>query len=591
VTGIFLRHIQQSLKHRLIIIADMPANRKLRSRILPFLLLALIVPLLNVPASAQVYAGKPKLIVIVIIDQFRGDYLNRFHDQFKGRGFRLFTDEGAWFTNCYYDYANTKTAPGHATLGTGAYTDGHGIETNDWWDTSRSTTHKVSSVEDERYHLVDVPASSIPANQPNAATSALKYLVGSSPLNLRASTLGDELRLATQGRARVFGVSLKDRAAILPAGQSANAAYWLETSSGQFTTSTYYMDHLPEWARAFNASGRRDQAAREALVEGTTQFFEQVGRMPAANSYELDFAKALIQGEKLGQDGVTDELTVSLSANDLEGHTFGPDSPQEKQMVLSLDHDLDTFFAWLDQTIGLKNVWLALSADHGVAPVPSEASQLGISAVAVDMDAVYADVNAKLNARFSPNSDTQYLMPDPDLPYITLNKEAFEKAKVDEKTAEDAVAALLPEAVAASAPQSHTRLPAQHRLPPTPRLQAVYTRMQLADAQLPPTEWGRRIGHSYADHGNWFVMAMLDAYQIQGSSAGGTTHYSPWSYDRHVPLAFYGAPFAPGEYRQRVAPVDMAATFASLAGVNQPSAAVGRVLTEALKPATSTAIH
>jgi predicted AlkP superfamily pyrophosphatase or phosphodiesterase len=539
---------------------------------------------------AQVYSGKPKLIVVVVIDQFRGDYLNRFHDEFKGRGFRLFTDEGAWFTNCYYDYANTKTAPGHATIGTGAYSDGHGIESNEWWDVSRSETRPVSSVEDERYQLVDVPSGVIPANLPNAQPGALKYLIGSSPRNLRATTLGDELRLATQGKARVFGVSLKDRASILPSGQSANAAYWLEPSSGQFTTSTYYMEHLPEWARAFNAGGRRAQAAREALVEGTDQFYEQVGRMPAANSYELDFAKALVLGEKLGQNGVTDEITISLSANDIEGHIFGPDSPQEKRMVISLDANLDSFFSWLDQTVGLKNVWLALSADHGIAPVPGEAAQLGISAAAVDTNAAYATLNEKLNARFSPGAGTQYLMPVPDPPYITLNERAFEKAHVDEKTAEDAVAALLPGAIAATGPRTPAEIPVQRRLPPAPRAQAVYTRLQLANGDLPPTEWGRRIGHSYADHGNWFVMAVFDAYQIPASGAGGTTHFSPWSYDRHVPLAFYGAPFAQGEYRDRVAPVDLAATLASLAGVNQPSASVGRVLTEALRPAP-TAIH
>ncbi len=289
--------------------------------------LAVVVLLFPSFLSAQVYSGKPKLIVIVIIDQFRGDYLNRFHDEFKGRGFRLFTDEGAWFTNCYYDYANTKTAPGHATLGTGAYSDGHGIDTNEWWDVSRSETHAVSSVEDERYQMVDVPDNVIPANLPNAQPGAFKYLIGSSPRNLRATTLGDELRLATQGKARVFGISLKDRAAILPSGQSANAAYWLEPSSGQFTTSTYYMEHLPEWVHAFNAGPRRQQAAHDALADGTDQFFEQVGHMPAANSYELDFAQALIQNEHLGQNGVTDEITISLSANDIEGHTFGPDSP------------------------------------------------------------------------------------------------------------------------------------------------------------------------------------------------------------------------------------------------------------------------
>jgi predicted AlkP superfamily pyrophosphatase or phosphodiesterase len=535
-------------------------------------------------AEAQVYAGRPKLIVIVVIDQFRGDYLNRYRTDFKGRGFRLFMDEGAWFTDCYYDYANTKTAPGHATIGTGAYTDGHGIEANEWWDASRSDTAKVSSVEDERYQLVDLPAASVPATAPGAPPNAATFVVGASPRNLRATTLGDELRLATQGRSKVYGISLKDRAAILPAGQSANGAFWIDNASGQFTTSTYYMEHLPEWAGAFNSSGRIAQAAREAMVEGTTEFYDLVGRTPAANSYQLDFAKALIAGEKLGQGGTTDLVVISLSANDILGHQFGPDSDFERQMVLSLDHDLDSFFAWLDKSIGLKNVWLALSADHGIAPVPGEAARLGINSAAVNLQAVYTAINARLNARYSPQAKADYLMPGPDLPYVVLNRHAFQRAGLDEKAAEETVAAMLPEEVAALAPKPNEDLPLQHRLPPTPQVAGVYTRLELAHGQLPPSEWGRLLAHSYAEHGNWFVMLFLSAYQLEGASAFmGTTHFSPWSYDRHVPLAFYGAPFAPGEYHERVAPVDMAVTFASLAGVNQPSAAVGRVLTEALK--------
>ncbi len=540
-----------------------------------------------VAARAQAYVGKPKLIVIVVIDQFRGDYLNRWRDEFKGRGFNLFMKDGAWFTDCYYEYANTKTAPGHSTIGTGAYSNGHGIETNDWWDASRSDEHKVSSVEDERYQLVDLPAGSIPANQPGAPATAAKFLIGSSPRNLRATTVGDELRLATQGKAKVFGVSLKDRASILPAGQSANGAYWIDQASGQFTTSTYYMEHLPAWATAFNTGGRREQAEKEALVEGTTQFYELVGRTPAANSYELDFAKALITGENLGQRGVTDLVTVSLSANDIQGHQFGPDSDSEHEMTLSLDHDLDGFFSWLDKTVGLDNVWLALTADHGIAPIPAEAAKLGINATAVDMEKVYEGINAKLNTRYSPGAKLAYLMPGPDLPYIVLNKKAFAKAHIDEKDAEDAVAAVLPAEVAALAPKvDDASLPVQHRLPPAPRVQDVYTRLQLAHGEYPSDEFGRILAHSYTEHGNWFVMMVLDAYQMEGASSNaGTTHFAPWSYDRHVPLAFYGAPFAPGEYHELVAPVDLAVTFASLAGVNRPSAAVGRVLTEAIKPA------
>jgi arylsulfatase A-like enzyme len=548
----------------------------------PAVLLALFLPL---AAPAQAYVGKPKLIVVVVIDQFRGDYLERDRAEFKGRGFRLFMDQGAYFTDCYYDYANTKTAPGHATIGTGAYTDGHGIETNEWWDAARSWDHKVSSVEDERYQLVDLPAASIPANQPGAPGDALKYVIGSSPRNLRATTFGDELRLATKGRARVYGVSLKDRAAILPAGQSANGAFWIDNSSGQFTTSTYYMEHLPEWARAFNASGRVNEAAREAKVEGATKFFELVGRTPAANRYELDFARALIAGEKLGQNGVTDLLLVSLSPNDIQGHQFGPDSDSEEQMILSLDRDLDSFYSWLDQTVGLQNVWLALTADHGIAPIPKQAAKLGIHSALVNSKTLLAKVNADLNARFSPGKQEKYLLPGADLPYIVLDRRVFEKAGITEAAAEDALAALLPPAVAAQAPQPDGPLPLQHRLPPAPQVAGVYTRLQLANGQLPPSEMGRMLAHSYAEHGNWYVMMILDAYQMAGSPDwGGTTHFSPWSYDRHVPLAFYGAPFVPGEYHGRVAPVDLASTLSSLAGINQPSAAVGRVLTEALKP-------
>src|SRR5271157_1846532 len=179
-----------------------PRPRFLLPLLASFVALFLAV-LLPVPVTAQAYVGQPKLIVIVVIDQFRGDYLNRDRAEFKGRGFNLFMKEGAWFTDCYYDYANTKTAPGHATIGTGAYTDGHGIESNEWWDASRSFDVQVSSVQDERYKLVYLPHDSIPASQPGAPAWATDFVVGASPLNLRATTLGDELRLATAGRARV----------------------------------------------------------------------------------------------------------------------------------------------------------------------------------------------------------------------------------------------------------------------------------------------------------------------------------------------------------------------------------------------------
>jgi len=576
------------------------------------LLVLLVIPWAPL-ALASAYDGHPRLVIILVVDQFRADYLDRYRADFKGRGFRLFLDKGAYFEDCYYDYANTKTAPGHATLGTGAYTDGHGISSNAWWDLTRNKTRPVSSVEDDRYRIVGAVHA---GNEP-----------GASPLNLRASTVGDSLRLATQGQAKVFGISLKDRAAILPAGYSANGAYWIEPSSGAFVTSSYYMEALPDWVTAFNSGDRAGQAQQEAGSPGTRDFYEVVGSTPAGNAYELDFARALITNEQLGSHPVTDMLTLSLSANDIVGHEFGPDSPQSKQMVDSLDTQLDSFFTWLDKNIpgGLANTWITLSADHGVAPVPAAAQALGMPAATIDTGKFVANLNDAMNAKFSPGEKVEYLLPQQELPYLSLNRPSFEVAGINEQEAEQAIQQAVPAAVAAlpptaplPPPQPATPLPtpppppktlppASSRqrsrsrasitatkpviappAPPPVRQPAIpvvvhsYTRQELAAGQLPPSEWGLLLAHSYSPNGGWYVMVIPEAFQMQTLHAGGTTHFSPWSYDRHVPLGFFGAPFTPGIYHGRVQPVDLAATLASVLGLTQPSASVGKVLTQAI---------
>jgi arylsulfatase A-like enzyme len=577
------------------------------------LLLALLVIPWAPLAFASAYDGHPRLVIILVVDQFRADYLDRYRADFKGRGFRLFLDKGAYFEDCYYDYANTKTAPGHATLGTGAYTDGHGISSNAWWDLTRNKTRPVSSVEDDRYRIVGAVHS---GNEP-----------GASPLNLRASTVGDSLRLATQGQAKVFGISLKDRAAILPAGYSANGAYWIEPSSGAFVTSSYYMEALPDWVTAFNSGDRAGQAEQEAGSPGTRDFYEVVGSTPAGNAYELDFARALITNEQLGSHPVSDMLTLSLSANDIVGHAFGPDSPQAKQMVDSLDTQLDSFFSWLDKNVpgGLANTWITLSADHGVAPVPAAAQALGMPAATIDTGKFVANLNDAMNAKFSPGEKVEYLLPQQELPYLSLNRPSFEVAGINEQEAELAIQQAVPAAVAAlpptappPPPQPATPLPTPPPLPGTlppagsrqrskshasitatkpvigppapppvrqpaiPVVVHTYTRQELAAGQLPPSEWGLLLAHSYSPNGGWYVMVIPEAFQMQTLHPGGTTHFTPWSYDRHVPLGFFGAPFTPGIYHGRVQPVDLAATLASVLGLTQPSASVGKVLTQAI---------
>jgi hypothetical protein len=520
-----------------------------------------------VPAHADAYHAKPKLVVILVFDQFRGDYLDRYRDDFKtANGFNLFLKRGAYFTDCYYDYANTMTAPGHSTIGTGAYTNGHGISLNDWWDLKRSTTHTISSVEDEHYAIVGDPDSKD---------------VGASPLNELASTLGDEVVLATQGQSRLFGISLKDRAAILTSGHASKGAFWLDHASGKFVTSTYWEQQLPAWAQAFNASGRADQALRESGGK-PGQFYEDVGKSPASISYLLDFAKSLVAGEQLGRHSVTDVLTISISSTDILGHTVGPDAPEQRAMIDAADVDLDSFFTWLDKHVdgGMANVWVALTSDHGVAPVPTVAAKLGMPAAIFDVKKMNLELNARLNQRFSPGQNINYVLGG-DMPYIELDPRSFEQAKVTETNAEQAAAEMLPDALEATLPPVPEGV-SQVRLPPRPLIRRVYTRVQMAAGQLPATEEGRLILHSYSPNGGWYIMVTPGMYEV--STTKGTTHFAPYSYDRHVPLAFYGSAFLPGTYHDRVAPVDIAATFASLLRVNQPSACVGHVLTVAIRP-------
>lgn len=529
------------------------------------LLLGLLVPGSAVRADA--YHAKPKLVVVIVIDQFRGDYLERYRDDFKtANGFNLFLKRGAYFTDCYYDYANTMTAPGHSTIGTGAYTDGHGISLNEWWDLKRSTTHPVSSVEDERYAIVGDPDSKEP---------------GASPRNEMASTLGDEVVLATQGRSKVFGISLKDRAAILTSGHATRGAFWLDHADGKFITSTYWMAKLPAWAQDFNNSGEREAAIKKAGArEGN--FYEDVGKKPVSVKYLIDFAKALVDGEKLGKHDVTDVLTISISSTDILGHAVGPDAPEQREMIDAIDVELNDFFSFLDKHVdgGLGEVWAGLSGDHGVAPVPAVAEKEGMPAAIFDANKLVAEMDARMNERFSPGEKKSYIFPS-ELPYFEINPRAFAGTKVTEAEAESAVAEMLPAAMEATLgpePQGVS----QERVPARPLVRHVYTKVEMAAGQLPNTEEGRLIQHSYSPNGGWYVMATFGMYQM--ASRNGTNHFTPYMYDRHVPLAFFGSPFVAGTYHDRVAPVDMASTFASLLRINQPSASVGHVVTEAIRP-------
>ncbi len=520
------------------------------------LLFLLVLTCISLPVSgfASAYNGHPKLVVVIIIDQFRGDYLDRYRDEFGDGGFRTFLDHGAYFPNCNYNYANTRTAPGHSTLFTGAYSNGHGIVANEWWDQKKK--RMVTSVEDDDTKLVGVSG-----DQP-----------GASPHNLMADTIGDELKLATQGKSRVFGVSLKDRAAILPGGFAADAAYWIDPKSGAFITSTYYRNDLPRWVQDFNSSRPqkywdrewkdsqgivlRSTAHRKSKDGSEAGFFEVVGSTAFANEYEFEFAKELMVYENVGRGPATDFLSISLSANDIIGHQVGPDSPEMHQMALDLDRQLADFFNYLGHQIGLANVWIALSADHGVSTLPDAVKKLHIPAANLGNAKLQEQINNILTAKYSPSHPASYVKLD--YPLAWLDPDAFAAAHVKEHDAEAAVGEAMKQA----------------------GLRGFYTKSQLAEGEVPDTELGRKYLNSYSPEGSWYVMGVPDIYSV--GSAKGTDHASPYNYDTHVPLALYGLPFIAGTYRGKTEPVDMVATLASLLGINAPTHAVGRVLTEAV---------
>ena len=523
----------------------------------------LVVLACAVCASASAYNARPKLIVVIVIDQFRGDYLERYRDQFGDGGFRVFLDRGAYFTDCNYDYANASTAPGHATLFTGSYTIGHGIVANEWWDPQKKK--RVTSVEDDTTKLVGVG----------------KTGVGASPHNLLSDTLGDELKLATGGKARVFAISLKDRAAVLPAGFSGDAAYWIDPKSGDWITSTYYRPDLPEWVRNFNGSHRADKfwnrewrdndgdrnilgsTAPRTAEDGTpASFYEVVGSTPFANDYQLEFAKELVLYEKLGAGPATDLLVISLSANDILGHQVGPDSPQMRSMALELDRSLAEFFGFLGHQIGMANVWVALSSDHGVAPLPEFAKTLRLPAANLDARALREQINSLLSKKYAKKAD--YVV-DLDYPIAWLNEDVFpggagHSAERKESDAEADAGEAMKQA----------------------GFTGYFTKSQLARGETPANEIGRRYAHSYSPEGGWYVIGIPRPFQV--GITKGTDHATPFSYDTHVPLAFYGLAFQPGIYRTHAEPVDLAVTLASLLGINAPAQATGRVLTEALPP-------
>ena len=504
----------------------------------------ILLSLLLLPAVALLRAQapqEPKLILLVAIDQFRYDYLPRFRDEYAG-GIKTLLDRGAVFANAHLEHSPSVTAVGHSTMMSGATPAISGIIGNDWYD--RETSKQVTSVSD--------PEGTLLGGQGEA----------SSPRRLLVTTVGDELKRSGSPDSKVFGISMKDRGAILPAGRMADAAYWFDDDSGSFVSSDYYFAQTPAWVQAFNAAGHANQYAGKTWAAGRTLPAEPGSKLNAAvygSSYGNDllefFAEDLIREEKLGQRGVTDVLTVSFSSNDAVGHTYGPDSPEAHAESVGVDGTLARLFAALETAVGIENVLVVLTADHSVSPMPEvlESQKLPGGRVRGNF---FERANQALEAKYGPGKWIEATAGTS--PYF--NYKLMDEQGIDRAEAENIVAAAM---------RDH------------PQVARVYTRQQILNGRPAYDTIDERVLRSFNPRRSGDLEIVLDPYWIRSGS--GATHGSPYNYDSHIPLIFMGPGIKAGRYYQAAALNDAAPTIAALLDIEMPSGSLGRILDEIIK--------
>ncbi|MBY0504728.1 MAG: alkaline phosphatase family protein [Bryobacteraceae bacterium] len=499
-------------------------------------------------AFAQTPVRKPKLVVLIAVDQFRYDYLARFRDEYKGGLDRLLRN-GANYVNAHLEHYPTVTAIGHSTMLSGATPNTSGIIANDWFD--RASGKTVTSVSDD-------------------GTKQLggSNVAGASPRRMLVSTLGDEMKRARPGT-KVIGLSLKDRSSVLPAGHMADAAYWYDTKTGDMVSSTYYFPALPEWAKAFNQRRLVDKYAGldwvfdKSSPKGTKKMSPvgeklsaEIYSSPFGNELLEQFAEEAVRREKLGQRGLTDLLTLSFSSNDAIGHDAGPDSPQVHDVSVRTDAILAKFFGFLEQTVGMQNVLVILTADHGVTPVPEVLAQDKMPGGRLPGAAIFGPMEKALEESFGPGK--WMLSSAGSGPY--LNWDLIRERKLDAREVER---------VAASA------------VAQIPHIARVLTRHQILQGDVVVDRFSQRVLRSFHPQRSPDLEILLDPYWLRTAvNATGTTHGSPFSYDSHIPLIFMGPGIKPGRYVRNVALNDLAASLATILNVETPSGSAGQPLTE-----------
>jgi predicted AlkP superfamily pyrophosphatase or phosphodiesterase len=535
------------------------------------------------PIQAQPQTPKPKLVILLVIDQFRQEYLTRYAPYFGEGGFKYLQRSGANFQNARYEYGITYTGPGHACLASGTYGHTNGIIGNRWWNAQTKRTESMFF--DANAQLIGLEAS--PKDD------------DTSPRNFIGNNIGDQLRLSNGLRSKVVGISNKDRAAIMLAGKLGRA-YWFHEGAGGLTSSSYYGNALPAWVQNFNArrvpdsffnrtwtkalpdnaylTNRIDNFPAETEVKNlgrafphtltdasgkpTTSFYEAFTGTPWANDYQFEVARAAIENEQLGTDEYPDMLGISITATDIAGHSWGPDSHEVQDIIVRLDRQLEGFIGAVNKRFKRNDVLWAITADHGACPLPEHMAAMGVDAGRVKKKQLNDAIVAALDARFGrPEGEAKWILALED-PGVFLNRDVVTQKKADWNEVQ--------------------RVAGEATLT-VPGIQAYYTREQLQDGRL-SNKWAQMFERSFYAPRSGDVLLQTKPFYFWGSYGErdtGSTHGSPYDYDTHVPLIFVGPGVRTGNFAQDVEIVDLAPTLANLLGIQPPAGNEGRVLEEA----------
>ncbi len=515
---------------------------------------------------------RPKLIVGIVVDQMRWDYLYRFYNKYETGGFKRLLDEGFSCENTMIDYIPSVTAIGHSTIFTGSVPSIHGIAGNSWIDAKTGKSI---------YCTDDSTVQTIGADNKTGKMS---------PHKLLSTTITDELRLATNFQSKVVGISLKDRAAILPAGHNPTAAFWLDDASGKFISSSYYMSLLPAWASNFNNSkpidkllangwntllpieqyteSTADNVEWEGTLKGATQpvfpydvqkayatNHGSLRQMPFGNSLTLQFAQATVDGYKLGQEKTTDFLAINCASTDYSGHLVGPNAIEIEDVYLRLDKDLAKFFSYLDQKIGKGNYLVFLTADHGAAHAEGfmKANKMPTGLLGKDME---TNLEKTLKEQFGSDK----LIYGIDNFQVFFNKNRIDSLKLDIDKIKAATV---------------------NYLQRQDGIQYAVDQDKISEASIPSTLKEMMINGYNKQRSGSVLMITLPGW-LPYNSIKGTTH-SVWNpYDTHIPLIFMGWKIAHGTTNRTTHMTDISATLAALLHIQMPSGCIGSPITDVL---------